>query len=68
MALTAEHNALPIKIMEDSVAKVIINQPAVMGMVMDIIVFRLPKIEQSGDDMVSFSGSWLSALPLSAAS
>ena len=51
MALTAEHNALPIKIIEDSVAKVIINQPAVMGMVIDIMVFRLPKIEQSGDDI-----------------
>ena len=55
MALTAEHTALPIRIIEDSVAKVIINQPAVMGMVINAMVRRLPKIEQSGDDKGALS-------------
>lgn len=50
MAETAEHRALPTRIMDASVAKVMTSHPAVMGMVMSIMVRRLPNIEHKGED------------------
>ena len=44
-----------MRIMEASDAKVIINQPAVMGMVIHIMVFRLPKMEHNGEDRGALS-------------
>ena len=53
--LTAEHKALPIRIIDESVANVIISQPAVMGMVIDIMVRRRPKVEHRGEDRGALS-------------
>ena len=51
MADTAEHKALPTKTIVASVAKVIKSQPMVIGMVMNIMVRRLPITEHNGDDI-----------------
>ena len=51
MAETAEHRALPTRIIVASVANVISNHPKVIGTVIDIIVRRRPKTEHIGDDI-----------------
>ena len=51
MAETAEHKALPTKTIVASVAKVIKSHPMVIGMVIDIMVRRLPITEHNGDDI-----------------
>ena len=55
MAETAEHRARPTKIMEASVANVIMSHPATIGMVMDIMVRRLPKMEHMGEERGALS-------------
>ena len=51
MADTAEHNALPTKIMEALEAIEMISHPAVMGMVMLNIVLLRPQMAQRGEEI-----------------
>jgi hypothetical protein len=50
MAATPEHKARPTRIMEASVAKVMISQPAHMGIHIDIMVRLRPNVEHIGED------------------